>query len=61
MRSVGSLGLEEVKVTADASDRVVALGKDVPIRGAMGESIGLQLLSAATARRTPRKSTPLCS
>lgn len=51
VRSVGSLGLEEVKVTADASDRVVALGKDVPIRGAMGESVGIQLLSAATARK----------
>ena len=51
VRSVGSLGAEEVKVTADASDRVVSIGKDVPVRGAMGESIGVQLLSAATSRR----------
>ncbi|MEZ4400792.1 MAG: phosphocholine cytidylyltransferase family protein [Kofleriaceae bacterium] len=51
VRSVGTLGAEEVKVVADAGDRVVALGKDVPVRGAMGEAIGIQLLSAATSRR----------
>ena len=51
VRSIGSLGLEEVKVHADAHDRVVALGKDVPVRGAMGEAVGLTLVSAATSRR----------
>ncbi|MBK9036280.1 MAG: phosphocholine cytidylyltransferase family protein [Myxococcales bacterium] len=51
VRSVGSLGAEEVKVTADERDRVVAIGKDVLVRGAMGEAIGVQLLSAATSRR----------
>lgn len=51
VRSVGALGLEEVKVASDASDRVVAIGKQVPVRGAMGESIGMTLLSATTSRR----------
>jgi len=51
IRSVGSIGLEEVKVTADRDDRILAIGKHVPIRGAMGESIGLALLSIDSARR----------
>lgn len=51
VRSMGSLGFEEVKVVSDASDRVTAIGKQLPTRGAMGESIGLALLSAATSRR----------
>jgi len=51
VRSVGELGLEEVKVTADIEDRVLAIGKHVPVRSAMGESIGIALLSAATSRK----------
>lgn len=51
VRSVGELGLEEVKVTADNLDRVLAIGKHVPVRSAMGESIGIELLSAASSRR----------
>jgi choline kinase len=51
VRSVGELGLEEVKVTADVEDRVLAIGKHVPIRSAMGESVGIQLFSAATSKR----------
>jgi len=51
VRSVGDLGLEEVKVTADIHDRVLAIGKHVPVRSAMGESIGIALLSAATSRK----------
>ena len=50
VRSVGELGLEEVKVTADNEDRVIAIGKHVPVRSAMGESIGIALFSAATSR-----------
>ena len=51
VRSVGQLGLEEVKVTADNEDRILAIGKHVPVRSAMGESVGIQLFSAATSKR----------
>jgi len=51
VRSVGTIGLEEVKVTADNQDRVLAIGKHVPVRSAMGESVGIELFSAATSRR----------
>jgi choline kinase len=51
VRSVGNIGLEEVKVTADSYDRVLAIGKHVPVRSAMGESVGIELFGAATSRR----------
>lgn len=51
VRSVGEIGLEEVKVAADGDDRVLAIGKHVPVRGAMGESVGIELFSADTSRR----------
>ena len=51
VRSVGELGLEEVKVTADVHDRALAIGKHVPVRSAMGESVGIALFSAATGRK----------
>ena len=51
VRSAGGIGLEEVKVTADPEDRVLAIGKHVPVRSAMGESVGIELFSAATSRR----------
>lgn len=51
VRSVGDIGLEEVKVTADAGDRVLAIGKHVPVRGAMGESVGIELFSAASSAK----------
>ncbi len=51
VRSVGDIGLEEVKVTADAEDRCLAIGKHVPVRGAMGESVGIELFSASTSRQ----------
>jgi choline kinase len=51
VRSVGQIGLEEVKVTADAHDRVLAIGKHVPVRSAMGESVGIELFSAASSKR----------
>ncbi len=51
VRSVGEIGLEEVKVTADKQDRVLAIGKHVPVRTAMGESVGIELFSAATSKR----------
>jgi choline kinase len=51
VRSVGDLGLEEMKVTADAEDRVLTIGKHVPVRGAMGESVGIELFSQSTSRK----------
>jgi len=51
VRSVGTIGLEEVKVTADNYDRVLAIGKHVPVRSAMGESVGIELFSAASSKR----------
>lgn len=51
VRSVGQIGLEEVKVTADNHDRVLAIGKHVPVRSAMGESVGIELFSAASSKR----------
>jgi choline kinase len=50
VRSVGGIGLEEVKVTADNHDRVLAIGKHVPVRSAMGESVGIELFGAASSR-----------
>jgi choline kinase len=50
VRSVGDIGLEEVKVACDHQDRVTAIGKHVPVRGAMGESVGIELFSASTSR-----------
>jgi choline kinase len=51
VRSVGGIGLEEVKVTADNEDRVLAIGKHVPVRTAMGESVGIELFSASTSKK----------
>jgi choline kinase len=51
VRSVGGLGLEEVKVTADDQDRVLAIGKHVPVRSAMGESVGIEWFSGPSSRR----------
>lgn len=51
VRSVGEIGLEEVKVTADNEDRVLAIGKHVPVRTAMGESVGIELFSATSSKK----------
>ncbi len=51
VRSIGGIGLEEVKVTADAEDRIREIGKHVPVRTAMGESVGIELFSAESSRR----------
>lgn len=51
VRSVGEIGLEEVKVAADKDDRVLGIGKHIPVRGAMGESVGIELFSADTSRK----------
>ena len=36
---------------ADREDRVLQIGKHVPVRSAMGESVGIELFSAASSRR----------
>jgi choline kinase len=46
VRSVGQIGLEEVKITADNHDRVLAIGKHVPVRSAKGESVGIGIREA---------------
>lgn len=51
VRSVGEIGLEEVKVAADKDDRVLGIGKHIPVRGAMGESVGIELFSAASSKK----------
>jgi len=51
VRSVGEIGLEEVKITADNEDRVLAIGKHVPVRSSMGESVGIELFSATSSRK----------
>jgi choline kinase len=51
VRSVGDIGLEEMKVTADDQDRIVAIGKHVPVRGAMGESVGIEWFSSTSSQR----------
>lgn len=51
VRSVGGIGEEEVKVRADRRDRIMAIGKEVPVRGAMGESVGIELFSAASSQK----------
>ena len=58
VRSVGEIGLEEVKVTADNEDRVLAIGKHVPVRSAMGESVGIELFSAASSKPAVRRAPP---
>jgi choline kinase len=51
VRSVGDLGLEEVKVTVDLEDRVLAIGKHVPVRAAVGESVGIEWFSGSSSKR----------
>jgi choline kinase len=51
VRSVGGICAEEVKIHADSHDRVVQIGADLPLRGAMGESVGVALFSGDTSRR----------
>jgi len=45
----GELGLEEVKVEVSDGDRIAAIGKEVPVPSAAGESVGIQYFSAATS------------
>ncbi|HVK86991.1 MAG TPA: phosphocholine cytidylyltransferase family protein [Kofleriaceae bacterium] len=51
VRSVGGIGLEEVKCTADDTGRIGQIGKHVPVPSAIGESVGIELFSADSSRR----------
>jgi choline kinase len=51
VRSVGGIGLEEVKVAIDRVGHVREIGKHVPVAAARGESVGIELFSAGTSRR----------
>jgi hypothetical protein len=49
VRSVGGLALDEIKVHADDEDRIVSIGRDLPLRHSMGESVGIAVLSGETS------------
>ncbi|HET6612604.1 MAG TPA: phosphocholine cytidylyltransferase family protein [Kofleriaceae bacterium] len=51
LRAVGDIGLEEVKVRAGAGGRIDAIGKDVPVPEACGESVGIELFTAEDGAR----------
>jgi choline kinase len=51
VRSVGGIHVDEVKILADAQDRVTTIGVDIDLRSAMGESVGIALLSGEVSRR----------
>ena len=47
LRTTGGLGAEEMKVRLDGRGRVAALTKDMPVAAAAGESVGIEVFSAA--------------
>ncbi len=51
LRSRGGLGAEEMKVRLGAAGGVAAFGKEIPPDEAAGESLGLEVFSAAAADR----------
>jgi choline kinase len=51
LRTRGDIGMEEVKVHADASGRVLEIGKEVPVPIAAGESVGIEYFSAEVSAR----------
>lgn len=48
LRTQGDIGLEEVKVAVDGH-RISAIGKEVPVPEAVGESVGIEFFSAASS------------
>jgi choline kinase len=51
LRTRGAVGEEEMKVVVDAAGGVADISKQVPVEVATGESVGLEVFSAAFARR----------
>jgi choline kinase len=49
LRTSGSIGLEEVKVAAGPDRRITGIGKEVPVFGAAGESVGIEYFAPATS------------
>jgi choline kinase len=49
LRESQDLGDEEIKVAVDDTDRVLAIGKEVPASRAAGESIGIEKFSSPAA------------
>jgi choline kinase len=51
LRPDPDIAAEEVKVRIDARGRVAAIGKEVPVHLAAGESVGIELFTAAASAR----------
>lgn len=51
LRSVGGIGDEEIKVTADNNLRILQISKSVDISNAIGESIGIEKFSAESVNK----------
>jgi choline kinase len=49
VRVMGNHNEEEIRVKVDGSGTIVQIGKDVPLSETYGESIGIEMLSPATA------------
>ncbi len=49
LRTMGDIGMEEVKVATAPSGRIAAIGKEVAVPGAAGESVGIEYFTAATS------------
>lgn len=51
VRSVGDIGDEEMKVTADETGRILAISKELPPDRCLGESMSIQLFSPGSAKQ----------
>lgn len=51
VRSTGDIGLEEMKVRVNERGHVTEISKHVPVSAARGESVGIELFSAATSKK----------
>ena len=51
LRTQGGLGEEEMKVAVDGAGCVSDIAKPIPVEAAVGESVGLEVFSAAFAKR----------
>ncbi len=49
LRTSGTIGMEEVKVAIGPTGHIAGIGKEVPVPGAAGESVGIEYFAAATA------------
>ena len=49
LRTMGDIGMEEVKVATDRAGLIEAIGKEVAVPSAAGESVGIEYFTAATS------------